>query len=356
MAYNQTRIKQFRRCQKMYAFRYDYAEKFGGEPGQELVPSVTKQALYRGTWLHALIEAHNRQWAGLDDDWEDVHEDFTLEFGAIFEEEREELGDLPRECERIFRSYLRFWQDDEDRVSVARLHDETPAVEFVVEVPLDRWGISDPFKGRIDLMVNDAEYGGLWVWDHKWVKRVPSSDERMMNPQSSMYVWALRKSGYDVRGFLNNYGRTKAPTIPRVLKNGTLSVAKNIDTDRLTYLRAIKDLHGKRWKQYASHVYDEKLEELQGREALWFRRERFPVETDQIKQALSEFLVTVRQIGRRQKNHAPRTYTYQCKFGCDYHDLCVSEFAGLDIEPLIEKKFIFEEARYGAKEEDLLRD
>ena len=55
---NQSRIKMFRRCQKQYSFRYDYAED-----GLELVPKVPKVQLRRGSWLHALQEAHNREWA-----------------------------------------------------------------------------------------------------------------------------------------------------------------------------------------------------------------------------------------------------------------------------------------------------
>lgn len=351
MAYNQSRIKQWRRCQKQYAFRYDYAPE-----GQELVKRISSKPLTRGTWMHALQAAHHMEWAGVPDSpaWAEVQETLTEQFQDIFIEEREELGDLPEETSRLWDAYLRFWGDTEDRYEVAVLHDGDPAVEFVVEVPLEKWGIMEPFKGRIDVLVEDLEYGGLWVWDAKWVKKIPSDDERMLSPQALMYVWALRKLGYDVRGFLYNYGRTKPPTIPRVLRSGTLSLAQKIDTDYDTYLQAVKDLHGRRWKSYAKHVYRDKLLALRGRDALWFRRDRIPAEPHRIKQALREYLATIKQIERRNKpNVAPRSYFYNCRFGCEYHDLCVAEFNGLDITPLIKKKFHYVGERY-EREEDLL--
>ena len=357
MAFNQSRIKMFRRCQRQYSFRYDTAAQMGLDPSKEMIPKKKKVQLYRGTWLHALLEEHHRDWAGISErGWEEVHDSFIAEYDGLFEEEKFELGDLPSECERIFRGYLRFWKADYERYSVATLHNGDPAIEFVVEIPLDRWGIDEPFKGRVDLLVEDSEYGGIWIWDHKTVKTIPDSDERMMSPQNVMYVWALRKLGYDVRGFIYNYGRTKPPAVPRILKKGTLSMAQRMDTDYWTYLHAIKELHGEMWKEYAQSVYRDKLLALKGREALWYRRERIPVEPEKIKRGLTEFLITIKDIQRRNTKSPPRAYFYNCKFGCEYHELCVAEFAGLDIEPLIKADFTFDEERYSEPEQDLLKD
>ena len=355
MAFNQSRVKMFRRCQKQYSYRYDMAAILGLDPTKEMVPKKKKKPLYRGTWMHALLEAHRRTWAGVEGPgWEMVHEELSDQFDQLFEEEKEELGDLPNECYRLFRGYLRFWGETEEQYSVAEI-DGKPAIELVVEVPLTKWGIEDPFKGRIDCVVEDQEYGGLWIWDEKWVKSVPSADERMMSPQNVMYVWALRKKGLDLRGFVYNYGRTKPPAIPRTLKAGTLSMAQRMDTDYYTYLQAIKDLHGKMWKEYAKRVYRDKLLTLKGREALWYRRERIPVEPHKIREGLAEFLTTVKDIERRSLKHPPRSYFYSCKFGCEYHDLCCAEFAGLDIEPLIKSDFTFDDERY-AETPDLLKE
>ncbi len=376
---NQSKVKTFRRCEKQYSFRYDYAgfyPELASSPRREMIPQRKRLPLYRGSWMHALQEALHHQWAGFKTfpitvgegttkihieeahTWKDVQREMTRVFNTLFEEERADLGDLPGETERLFRSYMRFWKDDYDRYSVAELPNGKPAIEFIVEADLEKFGITDArFKGRIDLLVEDDEYDGLWIWDAKWVKNIPHSDERVMSPQAPLYVWAVREMyGLDVRGFVYNYARTKPPTIPKVLKRpaGMLSMASKMDTDQYTYLQAIKDNHGKEWKRYIPY-YKEKLLELRGRDGMWFDRQRIPVETEKQLRALREYVTTVKNIQRREKrrDYIERSYFFNCKFGCDYHDLCVAEFQGLEIEPLIKNGFMFESERYG-KEEELL--
>lgn len=363
-ALNQSKVKMWRRCQKQFAFRYDYVTD-----GRELVPSRKKLPLYRGSWMHALQEALHHQWAGFDDftitfgegknkieieaqTWEDVHDELCDQFDQLFDEEKEELEDLPDTCERLFRSYLRFWKEDQDRYTVAEYRGK-PMIEYLVQGKLP--GLSSPFKGRIDLVVEDEEYGGFWIWDAKWVSKIPPPEERIMSPQSLMYVWALRElRNLDIRGFVYNYGRTKPPAIPRTLKTGTLSLRKRMDTDLYTYVHAMKELHGDRWKMWVPH-YSEKLRELKGREALWFRRERIPIEEEAMNQALGEFIASGNQIANRQPPlEAPRSYFYSCKFGCDYHELCVAEFTGLNIEPLIKQHYEEVSERYAPDETNLL--
>jgi hypothetical protein len=367
VALNQSKVKLWRRCQKQFAFRYDYPIEFLGLSGNlEMVPLKKKLPLYRGSWMHVLQEALHHQWAGVDTftitvgegkssiteevgDWEEVHEILTEQFNQLFVEEQEDLGDLPTECERMFRRYLQFWRDDRDRYEVADVRGQ-PGIEITLEASLAKWGITEPFKGKLDLLVEDLEYGGLWIWDAKWVKTIPPPDERMMSPQSIMYVWALRYVyDLDVRGFVYNYGRTKAPTVPRLLKKGTLSVAQRMDTDYLTYLQAIKETHGDDWKRFVPY-YREKLDSLKGRDALWFRRERIPVEDERILAGLREFIISGKQIDKRERRlqYVPRSYFYNCRFGCDYHSLCAAEFQGLDIEPLIDADYQITGERYEA--------
>lgn len=374
-AYNQSAIKSFRRCQKQYSFRHDYAPD-----GKELVPKRPSLPLSKGSWMHALQEAYHRDWAvqsGFDpvlvygeaeteegeayvpvETWENVHQRYSdrlLRGGAFEDEDAVAYRDLPDETRRLFEAYLRFWKDDRDRYTVVGLEDGTPGIEFVVEVPLTKWGLSHPFKGRIDILLQDLEYGGIWIRDAKWVRSVPHTDERMMSPQALMYAWALIGRGFDVRGFIYDYGRTKAPSVPRILKAGTVSVAKKIDTDFHTYVKAIQEAHGDNWKAAAKTIYRDKLLELKARESLWFRRERIPVERSRIKEALGEFLQSCRDIERRHTNFVPRTYNYTCPRNCDYHELCVAEFQGLDIQPLIKLHYSIEGERYGAdSDEDLL--
>jgi hypothetical protein len=143
--FNQSRVKLFRRCEKQYSFRYDYPEIYGPEGEKiEMIPRVNKLPLYRGSWMHALQEALHHQWAGTTpfqfdfgqgrgsiheecSDWREVHALLTTEFEKLFLEEREDLGDLPTECESMFKRYLKFWGADQDMYSVAEV-DGKPAI------------------------------------------------------------------------------------------------------------------------------------------------------------------------------------------------------------------------------------
>lgn len=346
MAYNQSRIKLWRRCQKAYDFRYHT------QPGKELVSKYPSLPLKRGSWLHALQEAWHREWAGVKGaDWQETHGLLTTQFDLLFDEEKELYGDLPNDCRRLFNSYLRCWrEEDAKRYRVATLKNGGgPAVEFVIEVPLDRYRIGDSFKARIDLLVEDIEYGGLWIWDAKWVRSLPSFSEGMMSPQKLLYVWALRKHGYPIHGFVYNFGRTKPPTIPRLLKRpyGMLSIASKMDTTYWTYLSALKEAHGTEWKRYARmEYYQPTLLRLKERGWTdWFVRQRQPADNDQIKRALGEFIVSCRDIEARRMP-APRTYDYRCKYSCSYHEPCVAQFTGLDISGLLKTNYTLEEERY----------
>lgn len=378
-AYNQSRIKSFRRCQRQYGFRYDF------EPGKELVPRVSSTPLHRGSWMHALQEVYFKGLAedqGFDAEmvwgtsetkegevyipcmtWEEEHDRRIKLFNGLFDEEKEKLGfDLPNNCYRLFKGYLRVNEEaDQEKFRVASLPDGSPGIEFVVEWDLSPWKVTSPFKGRIDRLIEDLEYGGLWIWDAKWMKNIPGPDERVMNPQSSLYVGALRYGmGLDVRGFVYDYGRTKAPTIPEPVKRGSaktpsgcITMKDGLDTDYWTYLRAIRDHHGDDAKHYVRTVYKQKLKELKARDILWYRRERIPVEDFKIKQSLREFIMTVRQIERRASFEAsPRSFFYNCRFNCDYYSPCTAMFSGLDIRALVKQQYVVQEERY--TEEDLL--
>jgi len=131
-----------------------------------------------------------------------------------------------------------------------------------------------------------------------------------------------------------------------------------MDTDYYTYLQAIKETHGEDWKRWAKRVYAAKLIQLKERQWMWYRRIPIPVEDEKIRQTLGEFIVTAKDIERRNLRFPPRSYTYSCKWGCEYHELCTAAFAGLDIADMVKHDFSFDDERYAETDPkfDLLRD
>lgn len=354
-AFNQSRVKSFLRCEKQYSFRYDYPILELGVKEGELVPKHPGVGLKRGDWMHQLLEAHWLQLTGVKKKgWMKRHRKLTEEFNQLFDEEKERYGDMPTECAQMMLGYLRRYEKENERFKIAHLHDGSEAIEFVITVPLKKHGIKGQLKGRIDILLEDLDHGGLWIRDAKWVKTIPNPDERMMSPQNIIYGWGLRQLGYDVRGFIYDYGRTKLPSQPTILKRnsqygpaGSVSLAR-CDTTYEVYLAAVKQAHGENWKRFAKTRYKEKLLELRARDVLWYRRETIPLMGPRMDQGVREFFIACHRV--LDRGEPVRNYLYNCKFNCDYHQLCVAEFQGLDVEPILKHSYQIEAEKYGAEE------
>ena len=93
----------------------------------------------------------------------------------------------------------------------------------------------------IDLVTKDRK-GDHWLWEHKTTTNVPNDGHRFRDLQTTWAAAVLEEAtGIRVAGVIWNYIRTKEPTVPELLKNGSLSRRSNIDTTWPVYLNAIRD-------------------------------------------------------------------------------------------------------------------
>jgi hypothetical protein len=293
-------------------YRYKYVQK--------LRKKIKAIQLFRGSWLHDLLQHH---YDG--EDWKVRHKELTKEFYNLFEEEREEYGDLPNECLRIMRGYLRRWKAEDSKWHVVDSEmNETITLPNGVE-----------FNFIIDLVVE--EDGGLWIVDHKTVKSFMDADFMLIDAQLARYHYALEQlGGYTpLRGIIFNELRTKPPAIPAVLVSGGLSQRKNIDTDVSTYLREIRR-HGLDPEDYR----DTLLRLARTKENDFFRRTRLPKDRPLTRQLMRELGWTAMEIQRAEaRQHFPRTPDKSCTWGCDYSDICIVELFGGDPTQLIKSNF-----------------
>src|SRR5688500_4738089 len=209
---NHSMLKAFRRCPKQVEFKY----------GRQLLPRIDSKPLTRGKWFHSLLEAH---YVGRD--WKKVHKAWCRRFSGLFDEEKEKLGDLPNEMYRLMLSYLWHYKMEGEW--------EVIEVEKIIEATLPN-GMA--FKGKVDMLIRD-QYG-LWLVDHKTHKIIPSLLSRRLDTQSPAYLWACWENGIDVRGFIWNYIKTKAPSTPKMLKSGDRFSKKLGETDYYTFASALK--------------------------------------------------------------------------------------------------------------------
>ena len=296
-------LKTFRRCPKQAQYKYV----------DRLKPKIMGRPLRRGTWIHELLETHYK-----GGDWKAKHLELTEKFNNYFEEEREAMGDLPDECLRIMRGYLWHYKDE-----VWIVHE----VEFTLECEFPDGSI---YRGKIDMLIEN-QYG-LWIVDHKTHKSLPNLDFRLLDAQSSLYVWAAHKNDIPVQGHIWNYIKTKPPGRPHLLKDGTRLSKAKMDTDFPTYVTELRRL-GIDPKDYAHQV--NRLRRMryapgEMQTSPFFRRDILEKSPGMVKQIAQEAYLTAKRMDTYpfDRGFAERNVDKSCTFMCSYTELCTMELFG----------------------------
>lgn len=304
-----SKAKTYRRCPKKY--EYKYVQRL--RPRQKAIP------LERGSWMHELLQAF---YDGKD--WRKTHKRLTKKFNSLFEEEREMLGDIPGDCARIMRSYLRQYGEEDGHLRIV----DTELNEYVT--------LPNGLRVQViaDLVYED--HMGLWIMDHKFRSRFENTENMRLDPQLTIYYWALEVLGYPCVGTVYNEVLTKPPTVPKLTATGKrLEKRKNIFTDQWTYAEAVK-AHGFDLGDYSDIL---KIIGTTQRDK-FFRRTYQPRDKAVVRNAMKDLNWTAQEIIAAERNKRfPRTFDKSCKFSCEYKDLCLTQYHGGDGESIIKHYF-----------------
>lgn len=311
-----SRAKKWRTCQQAHDFRYV----------DKLRPKQKSRPLTLGSLVHSCLEARLE-----GRDWVQVIRDFKAnEWSKLFEEERIELGDLPNDCFRIMRGYHYFYKESDERY-------KTIAVEQTFRVRIE--GTPVVLVGIIDGIILDTKDNGIWCLEHKTVKKdIPTEEFRMTDIQTTIYMYVMDKLapklGFtpdQVKGVMLDYLKTKSPTIPEVLKNGTLSKRK-ITCDYYTYLKCIQEVGGD------PNDYLEILEYMKTN--VFYRRVPITKTDAMTKMTLDDMVNVGKQIKAISGKCPTRNLSWTCdRPKCEYRDLCIAQLQGFDTETLIKLNF-----------------
>lgn len=327
-------IKTFQRCPKQHEYKYI----------ERLVPRAKSRPLFMGNWVHAALESHY-----IDGDWKVGHAEYVKQWNALFEEERNELRSrrgrivlkpFPEIVERIMKSYIWYYRDEGWEVHAVEQ-------EFEVDTPLKIDGVTQRFKGIIDLIVKDQD-GLLWIVDHKTAGNIPEPTSfHAMDPQLMLYPWAAKQAwNMDVAGIYYNYVKSKPPTEPQLLKSGGISKRKVV-TDYPTLYRFLKR------EGFDPADFVDQLRPLRKRSP-YLRRYRYPREAVVTKSILLDALSVTKHI--RGDNRRSRTITRDCATMCSFHDLCRAELNGLDTSMMRKQNFTLKEDKFAPEDETYLGD
>lgn len=303
-------LSTFKECPRKTLYKY----------ADRLKPKQQAKPLKRGNWIHTLLEVHHE-----GGDWREAHRKLSLQYDELFDEEKDLLGDLPREIYRLMLAY--FWHYENDRDW------KVLEVEFTVEVELPGVGL---YRGRLDILVETPF--GLYAVDNKSHRTLPDVDFRLRDAQSALYIWACRKAGYPVDGFIWNYIRYSAPREVRFNKNGSLSKRQG-DTTYDTAYRSIK-AQGRDPKEFADLLLPLKRQRyVHGGPQLstFFRRSTLEKDDDMLRQIVSEARHTALRMNRYpflKRGVVERNNTRACGW-CGYKDLCSVELFGGNVQQVL---------------------
>lgn len=318
-----SKVRTYRRCPRAYFYAYV----------RNLQAKRRPAPMFRGTILHKMLEAwekENRTKAGRRAALQ-ILDQYGEKYAALFEEEREFYGEnFVPDIERIFRGYLREYKDDQWDIE---------GIEEEIRTPLAK-GVE--FVGHLDLRIYTAADKRRWLVDRKTMKTIPDANERFYNYQLLLYTWAWNRESSKadaVDGVVWDYLRTKAPTVPEVLKKGGLTQRADLDTDLYTYEQALEE------NNIDPAPYGEYLQTLANRSCgKFYQRISLPNPPGEMVATIVEEFRQTAVVMQHLKVY-PRNMTFQCPSSCEFFNLCRAELAGTNV------KFV-EKSEYETREEE----
>lgn len=311
-------LTAFRKCIRQADYKY----------ARRLKPKRLGQPLKRGQWVHELLEVHAK-----GGDWKKHHKRLSRKFNEMFDEEKDFYGDMPTEILRVMNGY--FWHYKRDPWKYHEVE-----LELTAELP-NGVLLRIKFDGLIE------NQWGLWLVDHKSHKTLPNHEYRLLDTQSPLYIWVAHQNDIPVNGFIWNYIKWKAPTIPELVYVGTPRerLSKRVtETDYPTFRKALRD-YGLNEDDYAERLaYYKSLRYVPGepQNSPFYYRSVFEKDDALVDRVLKEAMRTAERMNTydfSDPDGVERTVGRHCQFACSYTDLCTMELLGGNTRPLLRQNY-----------------
>ena len=291
--YSHSALKKFQRCQLQW--KYYYIDK--------LELPERKAHFARGSDLHTLLELY--------------YTDGDAFIDAYGEASDEDIDLINRYCEKWEPKVAEDWKvlavEQEFHLEIGE--------HTLVFIP--------------DLIVQMGD--DVWVVDHKTTANIPDEwDEyNMTDFQHLLYIAGVRMLYPNVRGFIFNYMRTKAPGQPKLIKDGSrISNIRALDTDHDTLYN-----FAERAGLLDHEDVKDKLQILMITPDKYFQRHYIIAPDAAIEQCVADTEAVLDEMHRKETLGGTFPRHVVGKFGgasacsnCDYQPLCHSELLGLNTD------------------------
>ena len=312
-------IQTWKRCRRKWDFTSPY--------GQFLEPIIPNKNLWLGSMVHAALADYYEGFinVGLVERFKEV----------AFERCPENLS--PEEAE-VFQDSIDLGCGMLEHYNQWSIQADSPydvvATEIKFEVPItDTSGKHIfTFAGTFDGLFWDTINKEFVLLETKTAEKMGPFEFLEFDEQITNYLLAAKMVfDFPVAGVLYNVLRKKLPTVPKVLKNGSLSKAKNVVTTYETYYQTILD------NELSFEDYYEHLEWLQSEENPFFYRELISRSDYQLGMAQSELIEVAQEMYGFYFNHASRTR--DCVWDCSFLAPCQMVDDGWDIKEYMQENY-----------------
>ena len=294
-------LSSFIRCPKQAEYKYV----------MRLKPKMLGKPLSRGKWVHELLEVH-----GNGGDWKEHHRKLSAKFEDLFDEEKDFYGDMPREIARVMMSY--FWHYKNDPWKVLES-------ELTLECELPDGTL---FRCRIDWLIENQ--WGIWLVDHKTHKTLPDLTYRMLDTQSPRYVYAALANDIPVKGFIWNYIRWKAPSVPKLLQDGSRLSRAKTETDYPTFVKALRryELDPEDYRPQLDWLKSCRYVPGEPQNSSFFQRVVMEKQDDllaRVEKATLKSVERMHEYDFSDSDAVERDVETSCKYRCSFTELCAME-------------------------------
>ena len=293
--YSHSALKRFQRCQLQW--KYHYIDR--------LSPKEQPLYLERGSGLHELLAL--------------LYTDPDEFLKAYLEADEKD--------QQLMDRYVEKWELEDALWKVLSVEEE-----FHIEID----GHDVVFIPDLIVQIGDD----VWVVDHKTTANIPDEWDpyNMTDFQHLLYIAGVRMLYPNVRGFLFNYIRTKAPTIPALIKDGSrIGNVRKLDTDVKTletYAKAVDMLD--------HEDVQDKLMTLRLAPDRFFQRHYILANDAAVDQCLADTGTVLTEMAKKEEEggtfprHVVGGYagSTACS-NCAYQPLCHGEMMGINTDVIL---------------------
>lgn len=307
---SQSKVKLWRKCKQAWWYKYKLM----------LRRKTVARPLMFGRLVHDMIEAHSN-----GDDPHRVLVKAEKEQGKMFRSQAEEYGDILNDARIIMSEYFSFWP--EDNLVPVRLKGK--AAEHTFEVEVSEGIVA---TGKIDNIAK-SKNKLRWLTEHKSGARMLGIDHMWRNLQSVLYIRINDMLGLPaLDGTCWDYIRSKPPSAPKLLKNGSMS-KRGIDTLPLKVLETLKQL------KLSPSKFGFMMKNAEANRKNYFQRVFTPVKEKVANKVYNDFVTTAREMADTSHNLNPvRNIDRHCDW-CEFENICRAELLGLDHDFIIKKDY-----------------